>query len=99
MSYFDRVAENYESADSWKQVEEVISHVIEDGGVLEDIQAYNRSNPTNAITGEIILKSMRQKQKARLKKERGLALSRNDEHLRMLGRFGSYKPILLNQCR
>lgn len=29
--YFDRVAENYESADPWKQVEEVISHVIEDG--------------------------------------------------------------------
>ncbi|MDU3160040.1 MAG: hypothetical protein E7B34_31140, partial [Hafnia alvei] len=30
-SYFDRVAENYEDADPWKQVEEVISHVIEDG--------------------------------------------------------------------
>lgn len=63
-------------------------------GVLDDIQAYNRSNPTNAITGEIILKAMRQKQKARLKKERGLALSRKDEHLRTLGRFGSYDPIM-----
>lgn len=62
-------------------------------GVLEDIQAYNRSNPTNAITGEIILKAMRQKQKARLKKERGLGLSRKDEHLRALGRFGRYEPI------
>lgn len=54
----------------------------------------NRSNPTNAITGEIILKAMRQKQKARLKKERGLALSRKDEHLRTLGRFGSYESVL-----
>lgn len=63
-------------------------------GVLDDIQAYNRSNPTNAITGEIILKAMRQKQKARLKKERGLALSRKDEHLRVLGRFGSYDPVM-----
>ncbi|EJI2350910.1 PLxRFG domain-containing protein, partial [Salmonella enterica] len=58
--------------------------------VLEDIQAYNRSNPTNAITGEVIVKAIRQKQKARLKKERGLALSRKDEHLRALGRFGNY---------
>lgn len=34
--YFDRVLENYDRADPWKQVEEVISHVIEDGerGVL-----------------------------------------------------------------
>lgn len=63
-------------------------------GVLDDIQAYNHSNPTNAITGEIILKAMGQKQKARLKKERGLALSRKDEHLRTLGRFGSYDPIM-----
>ena len=63
-------------------------------GVLEDIQAYNRSNPTNTITGEIILKAMRQKQKARLKKERGLALSRRDEHLRMLGRFGKFETTL-----
>lgn len=63
-------------------------------GVLDDIQAYNRSNPTNAITGEIILKAMRQKQKARLKKERGLALSRKEEHLRTLGKFGSYDPIM-----
>ncbi|WP_410739375.1 PLxRFG domain-containing protein [Citrobacter portucalensis] len=63
-------------------------------GVLDDIQAYNRSNPTNSITGEIILKAMRQKQKARLKKERGLALSRKDEHLRVLGRFGSYDPVM-----
>jgi len=62
--------------------------------VLEDIRAYNRSNPTNAITGEVIVKAMRQKQKARLKKERGLALSRKDEHLRRLGRFGEYDPIL-----
>ncbi|EBB1398666.1 PLxRFG domain-containing protein [Salmonella enterica] len=62
--------------------------------VLEDIQAYNRSNPTNAITGEVIVKAIRQKQKARLKKERGLALSRKDEHLRALGRFGNYDPIL-----
>lgn len=62
--------------------------------VLEDIQAYNRSNPTNAITGEVIVKTIRQKQKARLKKERGLALSRKDEHLRALGRFGNYEPIL-----
>ncbi|HCJ7433590.1 TPA: PLxRFG domain-containing protein [Citrobacter freundii] len=61
-------------------------------GVLDDIQAYNRSNPTNAITGEIILKAMRKKQKARLKKERGLALNRKDEHLRVLGRFGDYEP-------
>jgi hypothetical protein len=52
----------------------------------------NRSNPTNAITGEIILKAMRKKQKARLKKERGLALNRKDEHLRVLGRFGDYEP-------
>ncbi|ORT71133.1 hypothetical protein B6S66_21060 [Citrobacter werkmanii] len=66
----------------------------DNGEVLEDIQAYNRSNPTNAITGEIILKTMRQKQKARLKKERGLALSRKDEHLRRLGKFGGYDPIL-----
>lgn len=66
----------------------------DNGDVLEDIQAYNRSNPINAITGEIILKAMRQKQKARLKKERGLALSRKDEHLRTLGRFGSYDPIM-----
>lgn len=66
----------------------------DDEGVLEDIQAYNRSNPTNAITGEIILKAMRQKRKARLKKERGLALSRKDEHLRTLGRFGSYGPVM-----
>lgn len=63
-------------------------------GVLEDIQAYNRSNPTKAITGEVILKAMRQKQKARLKKERGLALSRKDEHLRTLGRFGIYDSIM-----
>lgn len=63
-------------------------------GVLDDIQAYNRSNPTNTITGEVILKAMRQKQKARLKKERGLALSRKDEHLRTLGRFGSYDPVM-----
>lgn len=62
--------------------------------VLEDIQAYNRSNPSNAITGEVIVKAIRQKQKARLKKERGLALSRKDEHLRALGRFGNYDPIL-----
>lgn len=62
--------------------------------VLEDIQAYNRGNPTNAITGEVIVKAIRQKQKARLKKERGLALSRKDEHLRALGRFGNYDPIL-----
>lgn len=62
--------------------------------VLEEIQAYNRSNPTNAITGEVIVKAIRQKQKARLKKERGLALSRKDEHLRALGRFGNYDPIL-----
>ncbi|HBG9398460.1 TPA: PLxRFG domain-containing protein [Citrobacter freundii] len=66
----------------------------DNGEVLEDIQAYNRSNSTNAITGEIILKAMRQKQKARLKKERGLALSRKDEHLRTLGRFGSYDPVM-----
>jgi hypothetical protein len=32
------------------------------------------------------------KQKAKLKKERGLALSRKDEHLRTLGRFGDYEP-------
>ncbi|MEG0533780.1 MAG: hypothetical protein RR610_21130, partial [Citrobacter sp.] len=51
-------------------------------------------HPTNAITGEIILKAMRQKQKARLKKERGLALGRKDEHLRTLGRFGSDDPVL-----
>jgi len=62
--------------------------------VLEDIQAYNRGNPTNTITGEVIVKAIRQKQKARLKKERGLALSRKDEHLRTLGRFGNYDPIL-----
>lgn len=62
--------------------------------VLEDIQAYNRGNPTNAITGEVIVKAIRQKQKARLKKERGLALSRKDEHLRALGRFGNYDPVL-----
>lgn len=62
--------------------------------VLEDIQAYNRGNPTNAITGEVIVKAIHQKQKARLKKERGLALSRKDEHLRALGRFGNYDPLL-----
>lgn len=62
--------------------------------VLNDIQTYNRGNPTNAITGEVIVKAIRQKQKARLKKERGLALSRKDEHLRALGRFGNYDPIL-----
>lgn len=66
----------------------------DNSGVLEDIQAYNRGNPTNAITGEVIVKAIRQKQKARLKKERGLALSRKDEHLRALGRFGNYDPIL-----
>lgn len=58
------------------------------------IQAYNRGNPTNAITGEVIVKAIHQKQKARLKKERGLALSRKDEHLRALGRFGNYDPLL-----
>lgn len=66
----------------------------DNSGVLEEIQAYNRGNPTNAITGEVIVKAIRQKQKARLKKESGLALSRKDEHLRALGRFGNYDPIL-----
>lgn len=66
----------------------------DNSSVLEDIQAYNRGNPPNAITGEVIVKAIRQKQKARLKKERGLALSRKDEHLRALGRYGNYDPML-----
>ena len=62
--------------------------------VLEDIQAYNRSNPTNPITGDVIMRAIREKQKSRLKKERGLSLSAKDEHLRKLARFGKYEPLL-----
>lgn len=67
---------------------------IDNSGVLEDIDAYNCSNPANAITGEVIVKALRQKQKDRLRKARGLALSKKDEHLRQLGRFGDYSPLL-----
>ncbi len=57
------------------------------------IQAYIRGNPSNAITGEVTVKAIRQKQKARLKKEGELVLSKKDEHLRALGRFGNYALI------
>ncbi|QIP56105.1 hypothetical protein [Hafnia alvei] len=40
------------------------------------------------------VRAIRQKQQAWLRKERGLALSRKDEHLRALGRFGDYDPLL-----
>lgn len=63
-------------------------------GTLNDIADYNRSNPTNAISGDTLVRAVREKQRARLRKERGLALSRKDEHLRELGRFGNYDPLL-----
>lgn len=62
--------------------------------ILDDIQEFNRANPENGITGESIVKSVRAKQRARAKKQRGVALSRKDEHLRKLGRFGDYSPVL-----
>ncbi|MBJ3591164.1 hypothetical protein JGC56_08390 [Salmonella enterica subsp. enterica serovar Saintpaul] len=58
--------------------------------ILDDIQEFNRANPENGITGESIVKSVWAKQRARAKKQRGVALSREDEHLRKLGRFGDY---------
>lgn len=62
--------------------------------ILDDIQEFNHANPENGITGESIVKSVRAKQRARVKKQRGVALSRKDEHLRKLGRFGDYSPVL-----
>ena len=62
--------------------------------VLDDIEDYNRSHPSNPITGEMIVRAVRQKQKDRLRKARGLALSKKDESLRALGRFGDYSPPL-----
>ncbi len=66
----------------------------DNSGVLDQITDYNRSNPTNLISGDTLVRAIRQKQQARLRKERGLALSRKDEHLRALGRFGDYDPLL-----
>ena len=61
--------------------------------IMDDIQSYNEINPQNAISGEVITRSIREKNKARLKKMRGLALSRKDEHFRSLGRFGDSDPL------
>lgn len=58
--------------------------------ILDDNQEFNHVNPGNGISEESILKSVRAKQRARVKKQSGVGLERKDEHLPKLGRFGGY---------